>query len=184
MIVLLGDKADRNSIAVRTALDSDLPLITADRVQLQQVLMNLILNGIEAMKDANGELTITSKRTADTQLLVSVSDSGCGLPAGEGDRIFDAFFTPKSRGPAWDCRSVGGLSSLMEAVCGRLPIRNAARHFSSHCPPTRHRPHHQPRNIGVVSMFLFVRGKILEWSWTEPHKLSQTPTVTPTGGCR
>ena len=52
MIVLLHDKADRNSISIRTELDSGLPLITADRVQLQQVLMNLILNGIEAMKDA------------------------------------------------------------------------------------------------------------------------------------
>jgi hypothetical protein len=51
--------------------------------------MNLILNGIEAMKDANGELTITSKRTADGQLLVSVSDSGIGLPVGEVDRIFE-----------------------------------------------------------------------------------------------
>jgi PAS domain S-box-containing protein len=98
MIVLLRDTADRSSISIRTALDSDLPLITADRVQLQQVLMNLILNGIEAMKDANGELTITSKRTADAELLVSVSDSGIGLPVGEVDRIFDAFFTTKVQG--------------------------------------------------------------------------------------
>jgi signal transduction histidine kinase len=60
--------------------------------------MNLILNGIEAMKDANGELTITSKRTADGQLLVSVSDSGIGLPVGEVDRIFEAFFTTKEQG--------------------------------------------------------------------------------------
>src|SRR5947209_18920820 len=80
MIVLLRDKADRNSISICTELDSGLPLITADRVQLQQVLMNLILNGIEAMNDAKGELTITSRRTADAQLLVSVSDSGIGLP--------------------------------------------------------------------------------------------------------
>src|ERR1700756_5321335 len=98
MIVLLRDKADRSSISIRTELDSELPLITADRVQLQQVLMNLILNGIEAMNDAKGELTITSKRTADAQLLVSVSDSGIGLPVGEVDRIFDAFFTTKAQG--------------------------------------------------------------------------------------
>jgi signal transduction histidine kinase len=98
MIVLLRDKADRSSISIRTELDSGLPLITADRVQLQQVLMNLILNGIEATKDGNGELTITSKRTADAQLLISVSDSGVGLPVGEVDRIFDAFFTTKAQG--------------------------------------------------------------------------------------
>ncbi|PYX47606.1 MAG: hypothetical protein DMG79_13530, partial [Acidobacteria bacterium] len=98
MIVLLRDKADRNSISICTELDSGLPRITADRVQLQQVLMNLILNGIEAMTDAKGELTITSKRTADAQLLVSVSDSGVGLPVGAVDRIFDAFFTTKEQG--------------------------------------------------------------------------------------
>jgi PAS domain S-box-containing protein len=98
MIILLHDNADRNSISIRTELDSGLPLITADRVQLQQVLMNLILNGIEAMKDAKGELSVTSKKTDDGQLLVSVSDSGIGLPIGEGDRIFEAFFTTKTQG--------------------------------------------------------------------------------------
>jgi PAS domain S-box-containing protein len=98
MSVLLHDKANRTSISIRTELDSRLPLITADRVQLRQVLMNLVLNAIEAMKDANGELTITSKRTAESQLLVSVSDSGIGLPVGEVDRIFEAFFTTKEQG--------------------------------------------------------------------------------------
>src|SRR5947209_606888 len=98
MFVLLRDKAERNSISICSELDSGLPRITADRVQLQQVLMNLILNGIEAMNDAKGELTISSKRTADAQLLVSVSDSGIGLPGGAVDRIFDAFFTTKAQG--------------------------------------------------------------------------------------
>jgi signal transduction histidine kinase len=98
MSVLLHDKANRTSISIRTELDSGLPLITADRVQLRQVLMNLVLNAIEAMKDANGELTITSKRTAEGQLLVSVSDSGIGLPVGEVDRMFEAFFTTKEQG--------------------------------------------------------------------------------------
>jgi PAS domain S-box-containing protein len=98
MTVLLNDKANRTSISIRTELDSGLPLITADRVQLQQVLMNLMLNGIEAMKVAKGELTITSKRTDEGQLLISVSDSGIGLPSGEVDRIFEAFFTTKEQG--------------------------------------------------------------------------------------
>ncbi len=98
MTILLHDKADRNSISIRTDIDSGLPLITADRVQLQQVLMNLLLNGIEAMKDAKGVLTVASKRTDDGQLLISVSDSGIGLPVGEVDRIFEAFFTTKAQG--------------------------------------------------------------------------------------
>jgi PAS domain S-box-containing protein len=98
MIVLLHDKADRNSISIRTELDSGLPLVTADRVQLQQVLMNLILNGIEAMNDGRGELILASKRNDDGQLLISVRDSGIGLPTGGIDRIFEAFFTTKAQG--------------------------------------------------------------------------------------
>jgi PAS domain S-box-containing protein len=97
-MIILHDKADPSSVSIRMDLDSGLPLITADRVQLQQVLMNLILNGIEAMKDAKGEVTVTSKRTDDGQLLISVSDSGIGLPGGEVNRIFEAFFTTKAQG--------------------------------------------------------------------------------------
>ena len=98
MIILLHDKADPNSISIRTELASGLPQIKADRVQLQQVLMNLILNSIEAMKDRKGELSVASKRTDDGQLLISVSDSGVGLPSEKVDRIFEAFFTTKAQG--------------------------------------------------------------------------------------
>jgi PAS domain S-box-containing protein len=98
MIVLLHDKANRNSISIRTELDGALATITADRVQLQQVLMNLMLNGFEAMKDASGELTVTSKKTADGQLLISVSDSGIGIAPDQAERIFEAFFTTKPQG--------------------------------------------------------------------------------------
>jgi signal transduction histidine kinase len=98
MTVLLEDVANRNSISIRTELNAGLPTITADGVQLQQVLMNLMLNGIEAMKDTGGELRVTSKTTKDGQLLVSVSDSGVGLPAEKSDRIFGAFFTTKPQG--------------------------------------------------------------------------------------
>src|SRR5258708_22815663 len=72
--------------------------VMAGRVQLEQVLMNLMLNGIEAMKDMGGELTVTSKRTEDGQLLISVIDSGIGLPVEESERIFEAFFTTKPQG--------------------------------------------------------------------------------------
>jgi signal transduction histidine kinase len=98
MSVLLGDTANRNAVSIRTELDPGLPPTTADRVQLQQVLMNLMLNGIEAMQDTVGELTVASKRTEDGQLLISVSDTGIGLSIDEAERIFEAFFTTKPQG--------------------------------------------------------------------------------------
>jgi PAS domain S-box-containing protein len=98
MTVLLSDTAIRNSISVRTELDPGLPATTADRVQLQQVLMNLMLNGIEAMRDTGGELTVRTKRSEDGQLLISVSDLGIGFSADESERIFKAFFTTKPQG--------------------------------------------------------------------------------------
>jgi PAS domain S-box-containing protein len=98
MSVLLGDTANRNAVSIRTDLDPELPKTTADRVQLQQVLMNLMLNGIEAMQATRGELTVASKRTEDGQLSISVSDTGIGLSIDEAERIFEAFFTTKPRG--------------------------------------------------------------------------------------
>jgi signal transduction histidine kinase/CheY-like chemotaxis protein len=98
MSLLLGDTANRNAVSIRTDLDPELPTTTADRVQLQQVLMNLMLNGIEAMQDTGGELAAATKRTEDGQLLISVSDTGIGLSGDEAKRIFEAFFTTKPRG--------------------------------------------------------------------------------------
>jgi PAS domain S-box-containing protein len=95
---MLGDVAKRNSVSIRTDLDRHLPRTIADRIQLQQVLMNLMRNGIDAMQIDGGELTVTSRGTADRQLLISVSDSGVGLPVKDGERIFDAFFTTKPQG--------------------------------------------------------------------------------------
>jgi PAS domain S-box-containing protein len=98
MVVLLRVTAHRHSISIRSELDPALPPTSADRVQLQQVLMNLMLNGIEAMKGESGELNVTSMRTEDDELLLAVSDSGIGLPEAGPDRIFDAFFTTKPGG--------------------------------------------------------------------------------------
>jgi PAS domain S-box-containing protein len=98
MVVLLHDAASRHSVSIRTDLDAALPTTTADRVQLQQVLMNLMLNGIEAIQDESGELSVMSKTTEDGQLLISVSDSGIGLAKQEPERIFEAFFTTKPQG--------------------------------------------------------------------------------------
>src|SRR5258705_1387017 len=99
MIVLLRSEASRYSISIRTELAEDLPKVMADRVQLQQVFMNLMLNGIDAMKEASGgsELTIKSE-AGDGQLLISVSDTGVGLPSEQADQIFRAFFTTKDNG--------------------------------------------------------------------------------------
>jgi signal transduction histidine kinase len=117
MTVLLRDAADRNAISIRTELDLGLPRTTADRVQLQQVLMNLMLNGIEAMRETGGELTIASTRVEHDKLLIAVSDSGVGFPGDQAERIFDAFFTTKPQGTGM------GLSisrRIVESHGGRL----------------------------------------------------------------
>lgn len=96
MLTLLKCKAYRYSIHVRSELAAQLPKIVADRVQLQQVFMNLMFNGIEAMTDSGGELMVKSEHR-DSQLLFSVSDTGVGLP-GEREQIFSAFLTTKPEG--------------------------------------------------------------------------------------
>jgi signal transduction histidine kinase/DNA-binding NarL/FixJ family response regulator len=118
MIVLLRSEANRYSISIGTELAEDLPKVMADRVQLQQVLMNLMLNGIDAMKETRGrgELTIRSE-AGDAQLLISVSDTGVGLPAEQAEQIFKAFFTTKDNGTGM------GLPisrSIIESHGGRL----------------------------------------------------------------
>jgi PAS domain S-box-containing protein len=119
MLVLLGNEADRYSICMRTDLAAELPKVTADRVQLQQVLMNLMLNAIDAMKGVDGprELTIKSQRAEDEQLQVSVSDTGVGLPPHQEDQIFDAFFTTKPHGSGMGLRIS---RSIVESHGGRL----------------------------------------------------------------
>jgi signal transduction histidine kinase len=119
MLVLLRSEADRYSICVRTDLAVELPKVTADRVQLQQVLMNLMLNGIDAMKDVDGtrELAIKSQRAENEQLQVSVSDTGVGLPAQQADQIFNAFFTTKTHGSGMGLRIS---RSIVESHGGRL----------------------------------------------------------------
>jgi PAS domain S-box-containing protein len=119
MIVLLRSEAIRYNISVRTELAADLPQVMADHVQLQQVVMNLMINGIEAMKDVDGtrELTIHSHRAESEQLLVSVSDTGVGLPPQHVDQIFNAFFTTKPHGTGMGLRIS---RSVIESHGGRL----------------------------------------------------------------
>jgi PAS domain S-box-containing protein len=117
MLALLRSEANRHSISMHTELAAGLPKTKADRVQLQQVFMNLMLNGIEAMKDTGGELTIKSEPTEHEQLLISIKDTGVGLPTEQLDQIFSAFFTTKSQGTGM------GLSisrTIIESHGGRL----------------------------------------------------------------
>jgi C4-dicarboxylate-specific signal transduction histidine kinase len=132
MTVLLRGEAMRYSILVRTELETDTPPVMADRVQLQQVLMNLMLNGIDAMKDAHGtrELAIKSGRAETGQVLVSVLDTGVGLPPQQSDKLFEAFFTTKPHGTGM------GLSisrTIVESHGGRLWAANNSPRGASFC---------------------------------------------------
>src|SRR6266478_3347411 len=118
MIVLLRSETTRYSISVRMELAPGLPQVMGDRVQLQQVMMNLIMNGIDAMKDVDGTraLAIQAQQAENEQVTVSVSDTGVGLPP-QADQMFDAFFTTKQHGTGM------GLAisrSIIESHGGRL----------------------------------------------------------------
>jgi PAS domain S-box-containing protein len=116
ILTLLKGEATRSSIAMRMDLSAGLPKIMVDRVQLQQVFMNLMLNGIEAMEDSGGELTVMSQ-LQDGHLQFSVSDTGVGLPTEKMEQIFSAFFTTKPQGSGM------GLAisrSIVESHGGRL----------------------------------------------------------------
>jgi len=116
MLALLQGEATRFSIEMRAELATELPKTMADRVQLQQVFMNLMLNAIEAMKESGGHFTVKSE-LQDGQLQFSVSDTGVGLPTENLDQIFSAFFTTKPQGSGM------GLAisrSIVESHGGRL----------------------------------------------------------------
>jgi PAS domain S-box-containing protein len=119
MIALLESEATRYNILVRTELAADLPRVMGDRVQLQQVLMNLMINSIDATKSVDGtrELAIKSQRADNEQLQVSVSDTGIGLPPQQADQIFNAFFTTKPHGTGMGLRIS---RSIIESHGGRL----------------------------------------------------------------
>jgi PAS domain S-box-containing protein len=131
MVVLLRNEAKRHSVTIRSELPAELPNILADRVPLQQVFMNLMLNAIEAMQHTGGELTIRSQRS-DDMLLISISDTGVGLPPDGADQIFDAFFTTKPQGTGM---GLAITRSIVEAHGGRLwagpnTERGATFHFT------------------------------------------------------
>jgi PAS domain S-box-containing protein len=142
-IALLRDEAVRHNISVRTELGADLPRIVGDRVQLQQVAMNLIVNGIEAMKEVDGtrELVIRSQRTEDAGIVVSVCDTGIGFPPQLAEQIFDPFFTTKPHGTGMGLRIS---RSIIESHGGRLWAESVDGHgatFHLSLPPANREGH-------------------------------------------
>lgn len=134
MEILLHNEATQHSVFVQTKLAADQPLIVADRIQLQQVLMNLMINGIDAMKAVDGprQLTLGTQNDSNEQLLVSVDDTGIGLPPNQAGQIFNAFFTTKEHGTGMGLRIS---RTIIEAHGGRLWAtdnhpRGASFHFT------------------------------------------------------
>jgi PAS domain S-box-containing protein len=134
MEILLHNEATQHSVSVHTKLAADLPLIVADRIQLQQVLMNLMINGIDAMKAVDGprRLTLGTQNESKEQLLVSIEDTGIGLPPNQAGQIFNAFFTTKEHGTGMGLRIS---RTIIEAHGGRLWAtdnhpRGASFHFT------------------------------------------------------
>jgi PAS domain S-box-containing protein len=120
VMALTRGEVVKNGVSVRTQLAEGLPLIQADRVQLQQVILNLIINAVEAMKgvgEGSRELLISTSRNASNSVLVSLRDSGPGLDPNAVDRLFQAFYTTKAEGMGMGlaiCRSI------IEAHGGRM----------------------------------------------------------------
>jgi PAS domain S-box-containing protein len=142
MAGMLRGEAREHGTSIRTDLKNDLPMTVADRVQLQQVLMNLMLNGIEAMKDTGGMLTVTSQLREDGQIQISIHDTGPGLPASKTDQIFDAFFTTKPQGSGM---GLAISKSIVESHGGRIWAtgdgeRGATFHFTLQAAPAETNP--------------------------------------------
>ncbi len=134
MEILLHNEATQHSVSVQTKLAADQALIVADRIQLQQVLMNLMINGIDAMKAVDGprRLTLGTQNESKEQLLVSIEDTGVGLPPNQAGQIFNAFFTTKEHGTGMGLRIS---RTIIEAHGGRLWAtdnhpRGASFHFT------------------------------------------------------
>jgi PAS domain S-box-containing protein len=117
MAGMLKNEARRHGVSIHTDLKEYLPVTVADRVQIQQVLMNLMLNGIEAITEAGGVLTVKSRLGGNGQIEVSVNDTGPGIQTGNADQIFDAFFTTKPQGSGM---GLAISKSIVESNGGRI----------------------------------------------------------------
>ena len=126
MVALLRVEAARYKVAINTDFAAEISMIMSDRVQLQQVLMNLMLNAIEAMKETGGSLSVKSLLNQEGLFQISVSDTGPGLPVAKEKQIFEPFFTTKPQGSGMGlaiCRSIiesqgGALWASANRECG------------------------------------------------------------------
>jgi PAS domain S-box-containing protein len=151
VLALVADEAKRKSVIIQTQFTDDLPPVSADRVQLQQVMLNLVMNAIEAMSsvaDRARELVIATRKLDPDQVQVTVKDSGIGIDAQRIDKIFDSFYTTKPGGMGM------GLSisrSILQAHGGRLwATANDGRGTSFHFTlPTYH---DEEPNAGVTGV--------------------------------
>ena len=127
MEITLHNEAAQHSVFVQTKLAADRPLIVADRIQLQQVLMNLMINGIDAMKAVDGprQLTLGTKNESNEELVVSVADTGeLDCLRTKPARYSTLSSRPRNTAPAWGCASAARLSRLTVAGSGlRTTIR-------------------------------------------------------------
>jgi signal transduction histidine kinase len=120
VLALVQDEAKRRSVSIQTEFGDDLAPIAGDRVQVQQVVLNLLMNGIEAMSSVEGrahDLALTTRNLDPDQVQVTIEDSGTGLDPNAMDKIFDPFYTTKPSGMGMGlaiCRSI------LEAHGGRL----------------------------------------------------------------
>jgi signal transduction histidine kinase len=142
MARMLGSEARRHGVSICTDLKDDLPLTVADRVQLQQVLMNLMLNGIEAMTDAGGVVAVKSQLGEGGQIDISVHDTRPGIPSGKADQIFDTFFTTKPQGSGM---GLAISKSIVESHGGQIWAngdggRGATFHFTLPAAPAETNP--------------------------------------------
>lgn len=120
IVVLTRREVEQNQISLRTQLADDLPLVWGDRIQLQQVLLNLIINATQAMSvlgDSRRDLLISSARDKSGGVLLTVGDSGTGLDSGKLEEIFEAFYTTKRDGMGM---GLAVSHSIIEAHGGRL----------------------------------------------------------------
>jgi PAS domain S-box-containing protein len=132
MARMLATEARRHSVSIETELNNSPLMTVTDRVQLQQVLMNLMLNGIEAMKDRGGVLSVKSKMGENGQTEISIKDTGPGLPKGKSGQIFETFFTTKTQGSGM---GLAISKSIVESHGGRIwadddDERGATFHFT------------------------------------------------------
>ncbi len=142
MAGMLRTEARKHGVSIYTDLKDDLPMTVTDRVQIQQVLMNLMLNGIEAITDVDGVVTVKSQLGENGEIEITVNDTGPGLPSGNDGQIFDAFFTTKPQGSGM---GLAISKSIIESHGGRIWAKGngghgATFHFTLPAAPAETNP--------------------------------------------